>query len=163
MNPEKILYREANMNDVSFMKEMLIECCIASGVTSISVDNLCEYPDTEINIEGWDFETEPGMIAETESGKPVGAIWLRNLPELGHSVNEYLPEITIAISLPYRGKGIAENLMNRLYEKCSEKGITRISLGVHSKNFPAINLYKKQGWIQNGTFKEYIMMSKQIQ
>lgn len=162
MSPEKFLYRGANINDLPFMKEMLIECCFASDVTSITIDNLHEYPDTEINIKGWNFETEPGIIAETQFGESVGAVWLRNLPELGHSVNEYLPEITIAVSASYRGKGIAGNLMNELYKKCSEKGIGCISLGVHSKNLPAISLYKKQGWLPNGTFKDYIMMSKRI-
>lgn len=162
MSPEKILYRGANINDIPFMKEMLIECCLASDVTSITVDNLHEYPDTEINIEGWDCEAEPGIIAETESGEPVGAVWLRNLPELGHSVDEYLPEIAVAVSSAYRQKGIAGRLMNELYRKCFEKGIRRISLGVHSGNLPAINLYKKQGWKQDGIFNEYTMMSRQI-
>lgn len=162
MNPEKIIYREANKSDIPFMKEMLIESCLASGVTSITVDNLHEYPDTEINIKGWNSKTEPGIIAEAVSGKSVGAVWLRNLPELGHSVREYLPEITIAVSSLYRQKGVAGNLMNELYKKCLEKNIIRISLGVYFENLPAINLYKKQGWRQDGTFKDYIMMSKQI-
>ena len=163
MNPPKIIYRKANEKDIPFMKEMLIEACLASGVTSITVDNLHLYPDTEINIKGWDFKAEPGIIAETEYSKPIGAVWLKKLPELGHSVNEYLPEITIAVSPAYRQQGIADNLMNALYKNCIEKGITHISLGVHSKNIPAIGLYKKQGWKQDGTFKDYIMMSKQIE
>lgn len=162
MNSEKMIYREANENDIPFMRTMLIESCLASDVEAISVDNLYEYPETEINIKGWNFRTEPGMIAETEASEPVGAVWLRNLPELGHSVNEYLPEITIAVSPLYRQKGIAGNLLQEFYKKCSEKGIMCISLGVHSKNIPAINLYKKQGWKEEGTFKEYIMMSKQV-
>lgn len=162
MSLEKIIYRIANENDIPFMKEMLIESCLASGVTSIRVDNLHEHPDTNINIEGWNCETEPGVIAETESKISIGAVWLRNLPELGHSVGEYLPEITIAVSSGYRKKGVAGHLLNELYLKCIEKGILRISLGVHCDNLPAINLYKKQGWRQDGTFRDYIMMSRQI-
>lgn len=163
MSTREITYREATENDIPFMKEMLIECCVASGVASIRVDNLHEHPDTEINIKGWDCETEPGIIAETESGEAVGAAWLRNLPELGHSVEEYLPEITIAVSSKHRQKGIAGKLMSELYRKCLDKGIVHISLGVHSDNLPAINLYNKQGWKQDGVFKDYIMMSKQIE
>lgn len=162
MNHKTIVYREATKEDIPFMKEMLIEACRASGVTSITIDNLHKYRDTEINIEGWDCKVEPGVIAIKECGEPVGAIWLRNLPELGHSVNGYLPEITIAVSFNYRQQGIAGNLLRIFYQKCVEKGIFRISLGVHSENIPAINLYKKQGWQQDGTFKDYIMMSKQI-
>lgn len=163
MPTENIIYRVANENDLAFMKEMLIESCLASGVTSINVNNLHEHPDTEINIKGWNYKTEPGVIAETESGESIGAAWLRNLPELGHSVEEYLPEITIAVSSGHRRKGVAGLLMNELYRKCFERGILRISLGVHSDNLPAINLYKKQGWKQDGTFKDYIMMSRQTE
>lgn len=160
MNTEKITYRAANENDIPFMKEMLIESCVASGVTEITVDNLHEHPDTEINIKGWNCQTEPGVIAQTETGESVGAAWLRNLPELGHSVGEYLPEIAIAVSPDHRRKGVAENLMNELYRKCFEQGILRIALGVHCDNLPAIRLYEKQGWTQDGVFKEHIMMSK---
>lgn len=157
MISEKIVYREATMNDIPFMREMLIQACIGSGETAITVDNLHEYPETEININGWDIDTEPGFIAETERGESTGAVWLRNLPELGHAD---FPEVTIAVSIPYRKQGIASNLMNQLYRKCAEKGIKYISLGVHRENHPALLLYKKHGWTQNGTFKEYIMMSK---
>lgn len=158
-----VIYRDATENDIPFMKEMLIESCIASDVTSINVENLHEHPDTEINIKGWDGEKEPGIVAETESGEPVGAVWLRNLPELGHSVNEYLPEIVIAVSSKFRQRGIAGDLMNELYIRCLERGIKHILLGVHSKNIVAINLYKKQGWKEDGTFNDYIMMSKQLE
>lgn len=158
----KIIYRTANENDISFLKEMLIESCMASGVTTISVDNLHEHPDTEINIKGWNCQIEPGVIAETPSGEAIGAAWLRNLPELGHSVGEYLPEIAIAVSSEHRRKGVAECLMNELYRKCFEQGIRRIALGVHCDNLPAIRLYEKQGWKQDGVFKEYIMMSKNL-
>lgn len=30
-----VIYRDATENDIPFMKEMLVESCIASGVTSI--------------------------------------------------------------------------------------------------------------------------------
>ena len=161
MLTEKITYRVAGENDISFMKEMLIECCQASGVMSIRVDNLHEHPETNINIEGWNREIEPGVIAETESKISVGAAWLRNLPELGHATGEYLPEITIAVSSGYRHAGVAGHLLEELYLACRQKGIPRISLGVHSDNLPAINLYRKQGWRQDGVFRDYIMMSRQ--
>lgn len=158
----EITYRPATENDIPFMKEMLIASCVASGVKSITVDNLHEHPDTEINIKGWNCQTEPGVIAQTETGESVGAAWLRNLPELGHSVGEYLPEIAIAVSPDHRRKGVAERLMNELYRKCFEQGILRIALGVHCDNLPAIRLYEKQGWKQDGVFKEYVMMSKNL-
>ncbi|MDU1905186.1 MAG: GNAT family N-acetyltransferase [Dysgonomonas sp.] len=154
-----ITYRKAKVSDIPFMTSMLLESCIASGVF-IEPDKLHEFPETEIYIKGWSEETEFGIIAETESGESVGATWIRNLPGLGHSVNEQLPEITIAVSSLYRKKGIASELMNRLYKLSVEYAITKLSLGVHRDNLPALKLYEKQGWIKDGIFKDYIMMSR---
>lgn len=157
----QITYRKATASDIPFMTSMLLESCIASGVF-IEPDKLHEFPDTEIYVKGWSEEKEFGIIAETESGELVGATWIRNLPGLGHSVNEQLPEITIAVVSQYRKKGIASELMNRLYKLSVKYGISKLSLGVHRDNLPAINLYKKQGWIKDGTFQDYIMMSRKI-
>lgn len=164
VSSDNIKYRDANDDDISFMKDMLIEACFASGVESINVDNLSEYPETEINIKGWNPDVEPGIIAETELGIPVGAVWLRYLPELEHFVDEeILPEITIAVTPLYRRKGVARNLMHELYRKCAENNIMRIRLGVHNRNVPALGLYQKEGWMKDGSFKDYIMMSKRIE
>ncbi len=156
-----ITYRKAIISDIPFMTSMLLDSCIASGVF-IEPDKLHEFPDAEIYIKGWPEEKEFGIIAETESGELVGATWIRNLPGLGHSVHEQLPEITIAVASQYRKKGIASELMSRLYETSVEYGVPKLSLGVHRDNLPAIKLYKKQGWGTDGNFQDYIMMSREV-
>ena len=91
-------------------------------------------------------------------GIPVGAAWVRNVPELNHYINYPTPELAIAILPEYRKMGIGEDLMNNLYKVCNASGINEISLGVHKDNLPAIRLYQKQGWIKEGDFHDYIMM-----
>lgn len=154
-----IRYREANKKDIPFMTKMLLESCAASEVY-IDPSELSKFPDTEIYVKGWDPKSECGIIAENESGKAVGATWIRNLSELGHWEKEQLPEITVAVLPEYRRHGIASDLMNRLYKLCQQKDIHKLSLGVHQNNIPAINLYIKQGWVKEGEFKEYIMMTR---
>lgn len=156
-----IIIREANANDIAFMTTMLLEACSASGV-NIEPDALSEHPDTEIYVKGWSPVREGGVIAEYRNGRAVGAAWNRYLPELGHSEGEQFPEITIAVAPEYRRMGIAGKLMNNLYELSARKGICKLSLGVHRNNIPAIQLYEKQGWVREGTFKEYIIMGRII-
>lgn len=158
MNTYKISYRKAIADDIPFMTLMLLESCNASGVF-IAPNMLHEFPETEMYIKGWLPETELGIIAESESGEPVGATWIRNLSGTGHSVNEPLPEMTIAVVAQYREMGIASELMNKLYELCAKNSIPKLSLGVQRDNIPAIKLYEKQGWIKDGEFHDYIMMS----
>lgn len=159
MNTNKITYRKAIVDDIPFLTVMLLECCAASGVFIIP-DKLHEYPDTELYTKGWLPEKEPGVIAETESGEPVGAAWVRNLPDAGHSVNEPLPELTIAVAAPFREMGIASGLLNKLYELSASNSIPKLSLGVQRENIPAIRLYEKQGWAKDGEFRDYVMMSR---
>ena len=52
--------------------------------------------------------------------------------------------------------------MEELYKAARAIGITKISLGVHKENLPAVSLYKQQNWIVDGYFEEYVMMSKAI-
>jgi len=158
---DAIVIREADLSDIPFMTSMLLEACASSGV-HIERECLHQFPETEAYIKGWSPEKEIGLIAETENGIPVGAVWIRYVPELGHNIQEPLPEITIAIRTDYRRKGIAGRLMGTLYEKALQKGISKLSLGVHKDNSPAINLYKKQGWKEDSHFKEYIMMNRRL-
>lgn len=162
MDADKITYRKATGGDIPFMTAMLLECCVASGVF-IDPDKLHEFPETEGYIKGWLPESEPGAIAENESGEPVGAVWVRNLPGAGHSVNEPLPEVTIAVAQRYRGMGIASQLMNELYTLSAACSVPKLSLGVQCKNVSALNLYEKQGWVKDGEFRDYVMMSRKIE
>ena len=52
--------------------------------------------------------------------------------------------------------------MEELYKASRTVGISKISLGVHKDNLPAVGLYKQQNWIVDGYFEEYVMMSKEI-
>lgn len=161
MKINEVIYREAVESDLSFMKQMLLEACKASGVF-IEPDKLKDFPDTEMYIKDWPREKELGIVAETKSGEYIGVTWIRNLPQSGHSIHEPLPEITIAVVPQYRKMGIANNLMKQLYEVSAKQHIPKLSLGVHQANIPAIRLYEKQGWSKDGEFHEYVMMSRNV-
>jgi len=58
----------------------------------------------------------------------------------------------IYVSKEYRNSGIATELIKNLKEY---EGVKTILLEVSCENIPAINLYKKLGFIQNGIRKKY--------
>lgn len=159
MNINRIVYRKATEHDVPFMTGILVEAAAESGV-HISADELPVHPDTYQYIEKFPEGLDIGIIAETTEGLPVGAAWIRMLPDNAHTINQPMPELTMGVTSEYRRMGLGERLLEELYNAASEMNITEISLGVHKENLPAISLYKKQGWIKDGSFKEYIMMSR---
>ncbi len=63
--------------------------------------------------------------------------------------------ISVAVDPKYRKNGIAIRLLNRLVQDAKKKEIYSVSLEVSEKNIPAINLYKKVGFITTNVRKSY--------
>lgn len=163
MIEEKIKYRKATAEDKPFMTQMLLEAAKAS-LCHIEPDRLSDYPDTEAYIKDFPGDKEVGVIAETETGEPVGAAGITNLPFQSHVVKYPMPELTVSVSPAYRRQGIASELLEYLYKWAAEEGIHEISLGVFHQNRAAINLYLKHDWVIDGTINndEYVMMSRRL-
>lgn len=160
MDAGKLVFREATAADIEFLSEILVDAAAASGV-NVPVERLSDYPETYQYVEHFPVGLDVGIIAQTAGGRLVGAAWVRMLPTDAHAVNEPLPELTMGVISEYRRKGVGERLLTELYSATASKGLSEISLGVHKKNRPAIELYRQQGWIEDGTFQEYIMMRRE--
>ncbi len=63
--------------------------------------------------------------------------------------------IDVAVSKDFRRQGIAEGLLKKLFKECENLEITDINLEVRKSNEPAIALYKKLGFNENGLRKRY--------
>lgn len=156
-----INFREATKSDLPFLSKILVNAAVASGV-DICVVDLSTHPDSYRYVEEFPKETDIGIIAETLEGHLVGAVWIWLLPTDAHAINELLLELTIGVIPEYQRMGIGCKLLKELYKAAFAKGISKISLGVHEDNHPAIIFYKKQNWIEDGKFKKYRMMNKKI-
>lgn len=61
----------------------------------------------------------------------------------------------VAVKLSYRRQGIAESLLYSAEKTAKDKNCSFISLEVRVSNIPAINLYKKIGYISQGERKNF--------
>lgn len=86
----------------------------------------------------------------------------RLLPTDAHAVKYPMHELTIDILPEYRRMSIGGRQIEKLYKVASETRLEEISLGVHKDNPPAVSLYKKQKWVEDSVFKEYIMLSRKL-
>lgn len=55
----------------------------------------------------------------------------------------------------FRGKGLGSELLSETLAHAKEFGLEKVELTVYSSNFPAIALYKKFGFVQEGLIKHY--------
>ncbi len=76
--------------------------------------------------------------------------------------------ITIGVHPDARGAGIAIAMLGIMENEAKKAGAKKIFLEVSAENAPAIALYKKQGFIENGRRPKYydgidaILMEKEI-
>jgi GNAT superfamily N-acetyltransferase len=86
------------------------------------------------------------IVAAEATGVRVGAVWtFRHNPPLLVGVDGLsLPEITIAVPPPIRGKGVGGSLLDELIARCAGK-YEALTLNVHQRN-PATRLYQRKGF-----------------
>ncbi len=88
------------------------------------------------------------LFTATVDNKIVGYICLFHLFEEGELLN-------IAVSPDYRKRGIAQEMINKMFDIFKQKSVTRITLEVRESNENAKNLYLKNGFKPIGIRKNY--------
>ena len=83
-----------------------------------------------------------------DKGKIIGYMGMWRIINECHITN-------IAVLPEYRNKGIASMLINKMIEICKCSEIDRMTLEVRKSNIPAINLYKKFGFVEVGIRPNY--------
>ncbi len=61
--------------------------------------------------------------------------------------------LSLAVALPYEGRGIGSLLMKILIEEAQKMGFEQVELTVASQNKVAVHLYEKHGFVPYGTLK----------
>ncbi len=106
--------------------------------------DILEQPDISKYVCDWGRTTDFGFVTVDENNQPLGAIWLRLLTgeEKGYGyVDDFTPELGMAVFPEYRGRGIGTSLLTCLVEMAAAS-YEQISLSVAREN-PALRLYKR--------------------
>ena len=61
----------------------------------------------------------------------------------------------------FRGKGIGSRLVEAALDKAWEFGLEKVELEVYTINEPAIALYRKHGFVEEGLHKNYRKLNGQ--
>lgn len=89
----------------------------------------------------------PQVVAISED-KVVG--WC-NVPPASRAVSAHVGDLFMGLVPEWRGKGLGEQLLRNGIQAADAFGFLRIELGVFAKNTAAISLYRKVGFIEEGT------------
>jgi ribosomal protein S18 acetylase RimI-like enzyme len=156
--------RIAGKEDQSFLREILYECVFTNPGEAIPPKEIIKTPELAKYVENWGKPDDFGLIMfEILTKKPVGAIWIRNFTRENKGygfVDEGTPELSIALLPEFRGHGLGSSLIKKLIEKTRGK-YKAISLSVNEAN-PALNLYKRFGFIEVDKTGSSITMKKEL-
>jgi ribosomal-protein-alanine N-acetyltransferase len=83
-----------------------------------------------------------------ENGEALGYIGFNICVDEGYIAN-------VAVKAPYRRRGVAKALIERVIEKAREENLAFVSLEVREGNLSAIDLYSKFGFALAGRRKNF--------
>ena len=113
-----------------------------------SINEVKRQPELARYANDWGRTGDTGFIA-VEQEKSVGAAWIRLWSDTDRGfgyIDNKTPELVVSTLPDYRSRGIGTLLIGILIEEI-KLSYSAVSLSVRENN-PAINLYKKFGFIK---------------
>lgn len=109
-------------------------------------------------INNLSFESDHMLVAELPSNNSFIIAGVANLHVNKNPRQRHCATIGVLVHPGYQRRGIGRMLMEKLIDIADNWiSVKRIELEVIEDNTPAINLYKKLGFIQEGIKKHYVM------
>jgi ribosomal protein S18 acetylase RimI-like enzyme len=76
--------------------------------------------------------------------------WCDAIPGEANGGGAHVARLGMGVAKTHRGQGIGRRLMEVTIARCRELGLEKIELSVYSANEPAIALYRKLGFVEEG-------------
>jgi len=155
MNQNTVI-REIHPSDYHLLEVFIYEAIfVPPGAKKLPKEIIFE-PSVFMYIEAFGKEGDCGVVAE-QSGKIIGVAWTRIIPGYGH-VDTRTPELAISILPKYRGKGVGQMLLAKLFKVLVREGYEQTSLAVQKEN-AAYRLYERVGYkVMRESEEEYLMI-----
>ncbi|HEV7454240.1 MAG TPA: GNAT family N-acetyltransferase [Candidatus Saccharimonadales bacterium] len=94
------------------------------------------------------------IVAESPQGEPRGQIGINwegpRTPAIRDAIGAMPGLAFVEVAEPHRQQGIAQDLLHAAYGEALARGHSSVFLTVEANNTPAINLYRKEGFVDAG-------------
>ncbi len=152
VGPE-VQFRRAEPRDAEALAQLMSDPAVFGGLLQLP------YP----GVEAWRKRIESGAQSQENlnllalaDGSVIGSAGLHSLawtPRRRHVVG-----LGISVAAAWQGKGIGDELMRRLLDWADNwAGYLKIELTVYVDNARAIALYRKHGFVEEGTSRAHAL------
>ncbi|GGA30346.1 GNAT family N-acetyltransferase [Psychrobacillus lasiicapitis] len=140
-------------NEKNFFLEMLYESIYMEEERKPRIEVLLYTNELIKYHQDWGRKGDTVLVATDHLGTPIGAVWYRlfSSEKRGYGyVDDYTPELGIALKKEVRGKGLGNKLMHAIMDEAKNNNYRRLSLSVDIDNTNALNLYRRLGFVEVG-------------
>lgn len=153
-NGDKITLKDISLGDAYLRHEFFYKLTEAQKGMVHTVDEIeIHAQESQDQISDFLYNRRGlWLIAANAKGEIVAEvdITVKNLARVCHNGS-----LTIGVLAAYQGKGLGTAMMNEALLWARSKGLLRIEISVFKSNNPAIRLYHKFGFVQEGVRKQY--------
>lgn len=138
--------RESQDSDLEFLNEMLYEALAD--------------PTIKKALAGWGTREGDTAVVAAKDSRPIGAAWYRYWTDdnnIRGYTKEEIPVLVIGVQRDYRHRGVGTKMIEWLIDHASKQAIPEISLMVSKDNY-AINLYRRQGFVEYADKGQSLLM-----
>ena len=144
-----------NMISDGFFEETLVVSMEKEHIKEIArLEKICFSSPWSENAILESFQRGTKFFVCVKGKKVLGYAGISCILDEGYITN-------VAVFPEYRKQGVAKSLLNRVFSHCKDEGLSFVSLEVRESNTPAINLYTKLGFKEEGRRKNFYSYPKE--
>jgi putative acetyltransferase len=151
--PVGLEYRRAEPHDAEALAQFMADPAVFAGLLQLP------YPGVEAwrkRLESRAHEQDQLHLLALAEGVVVGSAGLHSLAWTPR--RRHVAGLGISVAAAWQGKGVGDELMRRLLEWADNwAGYLRIELSVYVDNARAIALYRKHGFVEEGTSRAHAL------
>ena len=158
---DKVLIRTILPTEYSLLEDIMYEAIYHPDPKNPYPKEVIYYPQVRVYWDNWGAMKDDHCLVALIDDKIIGAVWIRTFQEemKGYGyIDEYTPEVAIALFEEYRNQGIGTELMKQMIILMKEKNFRQVSLSI-TKGNPAVQLYDRLGFnVIDEKEEDYIML-----
>jgi len=148
-----IEFRRAELRDAETIAQLMADPAVFAGLLQLP------YPGVDAwrkRLESRAHEQDHLHLLALADGAAVGSAGLHSMAWTPR--RKHVAGLGIGVAAQWQGKGVGDELMRRLLEWADNwAGYLRIELTVYTDNARAIGLYRKHGFVEEGTSRAHAL------